>query len=45
MEYLNPKCEEIEANSLEEAFSKLENDKGKGSIEIFKSPARKFYNE
>ena len=42
---MNPKSETVKANSLDEAFTKLEELKGKGSIEIFKEPARKHYNE
>lgn len=45
MEDLVPKWETIEADSLEEAFNKLEEDKGKGSIEIFKEPAIRHYCE
>lgn len=45
VENMNPKSEVIKANSLDEAFIKLEESKGKGSIEIFKSPARKYYEE
>ena len=45
MEDLVPKWETVEANSLNEAFEKLEKDKGKGNIEIFKEPARKNYGE
>jgi hypothetical protein len=45
VENMNPKSETVNANSLEEAFTKLEEMKGKGSIEIFKAPARKHYNE
>jgi len=45
VEGLKPKMEVVNANSLNEAFNKLEIDKGKGKIEIFKGPARKFYNE
>jgi len=45
VENMNPKSEVVKANSLEEAFTKLEKMKGKDSIEIFKTPARKHYNE
>ena len=45
MDNLNPESENIEANNLEEAFTKLEKLKGKSNIEIFKAPAKKIYNE
>ena len=46
MENLNfNNYEFVEANNLNEAFDKLEKGKGKGSIEIFKEPARKYYKE
>lgn len=45
VENMNPKSETVKANSLEEAFIKLEEMKGNGSIEIFKAPARKYYGE
>lgn len=45
VETLVPKMETIEADSLDEAFTKLEEMKGKDAIEIFKEPARKHYNE
>lgn len=44
VEDLVPKLETVEADSLEEAFSKLEESKGKGTIEIFKEPAKKQYD-
>ena len=45
VENMKPKSEIIFADSLEEAFISLEQQKGKGAIEIFKAPARTFYNE
>ena len=45
VENMKPKSEIVTANSLEDAFIALEELKGKGSIEIFKAPARKHYNE
>ena len=43
VEDMSPKIAYIDANSLSEAFEKLEKDKGKGNIEIFKEPAIKHY--
>ena len=45
MEDLSPKKAEVEANSLTEAFDKLEEEKGKENIEIFKEPAIRHYEE
>ena len=45
VEHMNPKSKVLKANSLEEAFTKLEEMEGKNNIEIFKSPAIKYYNE
>lgn len=45
VEYLHPKSEIVDANSLEEAFTILEEMKGKDDIEIFKGPSREHYNE
>ena len=39
-----PLVEMVEANTLEDAFAKM-NDMYGHSIEIFKEPARKFYKE
>lgn len=42
---VHPEVEEVEASSLTEAIDKLKDLKGRGAIEVFESPARKFYNE
>jgi hypothetical protein len=42
---IRPRSELIEANSLNEAFEKLEALKGKDQIEIFKTPSQRYYNE
>lgn len=44
MDELTPKTEIVEAKSLDEAFKKMEEKYG-DKIEIFKEPAKKFYNE
>jgi len=44
MEDLKPESEMVEAKNLEEAFIKMCEKYG-DTIEIFKAPARKFYNE
>ena len=44
METVSPDVEIVEAENLEEAFSKVEEKYG-DSIEIFKAPARKYYKE
>jgi acyl-CoA reductase-like NAD-dependent aldehyde dehydrogenase len=43
-ETVKPLVEMVEANTLEDAFSKM-NDMYGHSIEVFKEPARKFYKE
>ena len=44
VETVRPESELVEAKNLEEAFEKMVEKHG-DSIEIFKAPARKFYNE
>jgi hypothetical protein len=44
MATVKPLVELVEANTLEDAFAKM-NDMYGHSIEIFKEPARKFYKE
>jgi hypothetical protein len=44
VETVRPKFELVEAKNLEEAFEKVAEKYG-DTIEIFKAPARKFYNE
>lgn len=44
MDNLSPKMENIEAESLNEAFNKMDEKYG-DKIEIFKAAARKFYGE
>jgi hypothetical protein len=41
---VKPLIELVEANTLEDAFQKM-NDMYGHAIEVFKEPARKFYNE
>ena len=43
-ETVKPLVEMVEANTLEDAFAKM-NDMYGHSIEVFKEPARKFYKE
>lgn len=45
MDNINPKSEIVTANSLEEAFIKLKELKGKDEIEIFEYSSRRFYKE
>ena len=43
-ETVKPLVEMVEANTLEDAFAKM-NDMYGHAIEVFKEPARKFYKE
>lgn len=40
-----PESEQVNAESLTSAFAKLREEKGADKIEIYESPARKFYDE
>ena len=40
-----PESTQINAESLTAAFEKLREERGADKIEIYESPARKFYNE
>jgi len=45
MEGLVPEKALVEAENLEQAFTKLYEIHGRDNIEIFQQPAREFYNE